>query len=476
MDRTYLFYDIETSGLNKSFDQVLQFAAIRTDLELNELERHEILVRLNPDVCPSPDAFLTHQLTIKGLSQGIPEYEAITLIHKLLNAPGTISVGYNSLGFDDEFLRFSFHRNLLPPYTHQYANNCSRMDIYPIVVIFYLFKPQILQWMQIDGTNTFKLEYLNCVNNFAKGNAHEAMTDVLVLLGLARALLKAPEIWEYLCGSFNKKIDIDRAAKLSCELFNEGIKCANGLLVNGSFGDKRSYQCPVLGLGMHNHYKNQSLWLALDSPDLSKTTTDSIPETTCVYRKRFGEPPILLPVIPRFLKHLSSNIQEVVKTNISWLKTNPDVLHSIMNYYKEYKYPEVPNVDIDSDLYSFGFLTDTEQMYCNKFHEADLEGKISMLDKFPNDRMHAQAFRILGRNYYDNLPARLKEEFYYYLKSIDVEDDINNPVDYRGEKRLTRKRALKRLSELKQKDQLSDKQRLIIKELEEYYLLMSRNK
>jgi exodeoxyribonuclease-1 len=35
--QTFLFYDIETTGLNKSFDQVLQFAAIRTDLKLQEI-------------------------------------------------------------------------------------------------------------------------------------------------------------------------------------------------------------------------------------------------------------------------------------------------------------------------------------------------------------------------------------------------------------------------------------------------------
>ena len=58
MQNSYLFYDIETSGLNKCFDQVLQFAAIHTDLELNELERHEILVKLNPDTIPAPQAML----------------------------------------------------------------------------------------------------------------------------------------------------------------------------------------------------------------------------------------------------------------------------------------------------------------------------------------------------------------------------------------------------------------------------------
>ncbi len=30
MTSSYLFYDIETTGLNKAFDQVLEFAAIRT--------------------------------------------------------------------------------------------------------------------------------------------------------------------------------------------------------------------------------------------------------------------------------------------------------------------------------------------------------------------------------------------------------------------------------------------------------------
>ena len=54
MTASYLFYDIETTGLNKAFDQVLQFAAIRTDPELNEIERHDIKVNLRPDVIPSP--------------------------------------------------------------------------------------------------------------------------------------------------------------------------------------------------------------------------------------------------------------------------------------------------------------------------------------------------------------------------------------------------------------------------------------
>ncbi len=121
---TYLFYDLETTGLNRAFDQVLQFSSIRTDLAFNELERHSINVSLRRDVIPSPEAMIVHGIDFTAVDGGLPELEAITEIHRLLNRPGTISLGYNTLGFDDEFLRFSFYRNLLPPYTHQFHQGC----------------------------------------------------------------------------------------------------------------------------------------------------------------------------------------------------------------------------------------------------------------------------------------------------------------------------------------------------------------
>src|SRR3989338_8344857 len=99
MTTTYLFYDIETTGLNKCFDQILQFAAVRTDLHLKELSRHEIQIRLNPDVISSPHGVLTNRISIQTMQQGETEFEAIRQIHRLMNTPGTISIGYNTLGF-----------------------------------------------------------------------------------------------------------------------------------------------------------------------------------------------------------------------------------------------------------------------------------------------------------------------------------------------------------------------------------------
>ena len=48
----FVFYDTETTGTDTTFDQILQFAAIRTDDDLNELDRFEIRCRLLPHVVP----------------------------------------------------------------------------------------------------------------------------------------------------------------------------------------------------------------------------------------------------------------------------------------------------------------------------------------------------------------------------------------------------------------------------------------
>src|SRR3990172_2270849 len=99
MAKTLLFYDIETTGLNKAFDQILQFAAIRTDEALKEIERYEINIKLNMDVVPSPQAMITHRIPIAATERGMDELEAIEKIHDLVNTPNTISLGYNTLGF-----------------------------------------------------------------------------------------------------------------------------------------------------------------------------------------------------------------------------------------------------------------------------------------------------------------------------------------------------------------------------------------
>jgi exodeoxyribonuclease-1 len=467
MKKTFLFYDIETSGRNPAFDQILQFAAIRTDLELNELERHELLIKLLPDTVPAPRALLTHQIPISESPNGMPEIEAVRQIHQWVNTPGTISIGYNSLSFDDEFLRFSFYRNLLPPYTHQYANQCGRADLYPILLLYFLFKPDVLDWPKREGKPSLKLEYLNEANRLAEGRAHQAISDVLATLALARRLANVSDMWRYALDYFDKKIAVERTNKLTLITIGS-YTFPLALYVEGSLGYEQRFLCPVLGLGSHHHYKNQTVWLRLDKPELATTTAANLTQTTWVMRKKINETGLLLPMQPRFLEILGAERQAIMAHNQNWLNRHPELLQKMAEYYLEYQYPEIPNVDIDAALYQIGFYSDSEQSLCARFHQELPDKKASFIDQFQNPNLRAQTLRLMGRHYLEYLPAHYREEYLTYLEKVNPQSPHEPLVDFRGGQRLTPTRALQEIAELKAAGDLTSKQLQLLDELEHY--------
>ena len=327
MTSSYLFYDIETTGLNKAFDQVLSFAAIRTDPGLNAIERHTITVKLRPDVIPSPGAILTNRIPVSDLSKGLCEFEAIEQIHQLMNQAGTVSLGYNTLGFDDEFLRFSFRRNLLPPYTHQFKNGCRRMDLFPMAVLYRLYKKEVITWPEIDGKPSLKLEHLNSANRMVSGRSHEAMVDVAATVELARRFYKKKKMWQYLEGYFDKETDAYRMQELPIAFQSGAGDHLKALVVSGEYGPGQNYQVPVVSIGTSIPYSNQTLWLRMDLPQLHQTTADTIAETSWIIRKRMGEPVILLPPQERYWKLIGKERNAVFEENLKWLKENPEIFH-----------------------------------------------------------------------------------------------------------------------------------------------------
>ncbi|MDF2529293.1 MAG: exodeoxyribonuclease [Gammaproteobacteria bacterium] len=465
---TLLFYDIESTGLSQCFDQVLQFAAIRTDLELNELERHEIIVKLNPDVIPSPYATITHHVGIADTAHGLNEFEAIKKIHALLNAPGTISLGYNTLGFDDEFLRFSFYRNLLTPYSHQFANDCRRMDLYPMAIMYHLFKPEVLNWPQIEGKVSLKLDQLSPANNLAKGPAHTAIVDVEATVELARRFKKDEKMWAYLCGHFDKATDQAREKKLQPAWQSQQAP-ALGLMFYGKFGSQSSYHAPVLNLGQHQHYRNQTLWLRLDKPELALTTESSIKESTWVLNKKYGEPGFILPMQEPYTQYLSEERRSIVEQNLAFLKNYPDILGKIIAYHQQYKHPVHPDTDIDAALYQNGFLTEAENKLCQRFHAQDTLGRIKMLQDL-SPKIQSMAVRVLGRHHYSELPPEYQQQFDAYLSRIFSLDEAILLSDYTQKKRYSLARAFAEIAELRQRPDLSPKQLALLEELEAYAL------
>ena len=311
---TYLFYDLETSGRNPAFDQILQFAAVRTDADFHELERHEFRIRLRSDVVPSPGALLVTGLNpFDCLTDGLTEYEAVCRMHELVNRPGTISVGYNSLTFDDLFLRFAFYRNLLPPYDHQFRNGCRRIDMFPITILYWLQESGVVEWPLVDGAPSLKLEHMNAANGLADGAAHDAMVDVLATLALARRLRGDGVVWAECQELFAEGKD---AHSRRLESLPQGF----ALLIGTNFGYDRKFQVPVLRLG---HQNGRHIWLQLDRPELQQINLHNITETAWISRTRAGEPPFVFPPKPH---QLSEDRQQLLKENVNWLREHADIL------------------------------------------------------------------------------------------------------------------------------------------------------
>ena len=473
MPATYLFYDIESTGLNKCFDQVLQFAAIRTDAELNELKRYEIRIKLNNDVLPAPMAILTHRIGIEQMQHGRNELDAIEEIHALFNEPGTISVGYNTLGFDDEFLRFSFHKNLLPPYTHQYANQCGRMDIFPMTVMTYLFNRTALEWPTINEKVSLKLEHLNAANQLASGQAHDAMVDVIATLNLARKLQQDRDRWEYMLGYFDKNTDISRMSSLEpCIESNKKI-FRQAIIVQSKLGVSNLFHAPVIELGQHQHYKNKTLWLRLDLSDLEKCTIDNVYENTFVINKKSGEQDLLLPTYPRFMQQLSEERKNTFEKNKQWLQNNLDIFFKIADYHQHYEYPTINNIDTDASLYTLGFPSFDEANLFKKFHEADLKKKMQLINYFKNTQRRTQAVRILGRNYYDKLSPELKSEYQEHLNDMKKN---KGATDFRNQHKSTCESIISEIESIFSEQKLDEEQRQLLSNYKKYITNITNKK
>ena len=95
------------ASLNPRYDRIAQAACIRTDMDFNQVGEPIVLYsKLSPDYLPSPDSCLVTGITPQEANEkGIPEAELIARLQAEFMVPDTITVGYNSINFDDEVIR-----------------------------------------------------------------------------------------------------------------------------------------------------------------------------------------------------------------------------------------------------------------------------------------------------------------------------------------------------------------------------------
>jgi len=198
---SFLFYDLETFGADPRRSRIAQFAAIRTDADLVEIEEPlDFLVRPADDLLPSPVATLITGIAPQdALRDGVPESEAFARMFEAMARPQTCTLGYNSLRFDDEFVRHGLFRNFFDAYEREWRGGNSRWDLLDVMRLAHALRPDGIVWPQREeGATSFKLEHLAAANGVRTGDAHEALSDVRALIGMARRLKSAqPRLWDY---------------------------------------------------------------------------------------------------------------------------------------------------------------------------------------------------------------------------------------------------------------------------------------
>jgi exodeoxyribonuclease-1 len=198
---TLYWHDYETFGIDPARDCPSQFAGIRTNESLEIIgEPLRLYCRPPLDRLPSPMASLVTGITPQdALDKGVPERTFIEQIHRELSVPGTCGVGYNSIRFDDEVTRYTLYRNFYDPYQREWKQGNSRWDIIDMIRLARALRPDGIEWPDYDdGSPCFKLEQLTLANGISHESAHDALSDVMATIAMARVVReKQPQLYQY---------------------------------------------------------------------------------------------------------------------------------------------------------------------------------------------------------------------------------------------------------------------------------------
>lgn len=207
MAQTFFFYDLETSGLNPRSDRIMQFAGQRTTLELEPIgEPYNLLVRLNDDTLPSPEALMVTGITPQQtIADGYSEAEFARILSEEICSEGTIVIGFNNIRFDDEFVRHLFWRTFHDPYEWCWKDGRSRWDLLDVVRMTRALRSEGIIWPEVDGKATNRLELITKVNGIDHFKAHDALSDVEALIAVTQLIkTEQPQLYQYLLGMRDK--------------------------------------------------------------------------------------------------------------------------------------------------------------------------------------------------------------------------------------------------------------------------------
>ena len=458
---SFYWYDLETTGLDPARDRITQFAGQRTDYELNNVgEPFSTYIQLPPEVAPSPEAFVLTRLSPQHIAAGLSEWDAFDKIRELFMQPQTCVLGYNSIKFDDEFIRYGLYRHLFDPYEREWRSGNRRADLIDVVRMTAALRPDGMNWPLDEGKPTFSLEKLASANGVESEGAHDAMVDVRASIGVARKIRDAqPRLWQY--SVENNK---DRIGSFVAPLFKQAF-----LHSSVYYGNSRYCIAPVLAVAKHPDFDNRVVLVDLmgdlevlikGSPtEISQSlkSTDSGKSRVPLYVVALNRLPFFAPMNTHNDKNAErtgidlGRVQDAVRT----LQNIPDLELRVRQVYAERnEYP--PSPFADEQLYdSFIPREDTEA--CRKIHKA-IQTNLPWPDVSFKDKRLSSLTKILRAHLRSNeLSEYEKLDYSSYVKAKLSVSDVGVTA------------RLKKIEELTNQT-VDSNSRTILAELKQYLL------
>jgi len=431
---TFYWHDYETFGANPAKDRPSQFAGVRTDADFNIIgEPLTIYCKPAKDMLPHPEACLiTGILPQEAAEKGVPEAEFIRQIHQEMAQPGTCVVGYNSIRFDDEVTRYTLYRNFYDPYAREYKNGSSRWDLIDLVRVCRALRPEGIEWPNHeDGSPSFKLEHLTEANGIGHESAHDAMSDVIATIELAKLIKqKQPKLFDYIFQLRSKK----KVSELLDVVRKKPVLHTSAMFPSTRF-------CTTLWMPLATHPTNNN---GVMGYDLTVDPTPLIELNAEQIRQRLFTPKDQLPEgverIP--LKTLHTNRCPVIATSkllddAAAQRLQIDLPQCRQHYQQlmqaaglEQKLADVflqqefaPQTDPDVMLYSGGFWGANDKQTMNQIRSSSPEQLATGDFHFDDKRLPTMLFRYRARNYPESLNAdeQLQWQDYCFQRLTDPE-------------------------------------------------------
>lgn len=416
MSQTFFFYDLETSGLDPREDRIMQFAGQRTTLDLEPIgEPYNILVTLNDDTLPSPDALMVTGITPQQTqADGMTEAEFARLLMNEVFTEDTIVVGFNSIRFDDEFIRALFWRTFTDPYEWSWRDGRSRWDLLDVVRMTRALRPEGIEWPVVDGKEVNKLELITKLNGIDHFKAHDALSDVEALIAVTKLVKeKQPQLYAHLLAFRDKKkvatlvnLDDKKPFVYVSGRYEAAYHKATVAfpLTSGRNGNVVVYDLrydPTPFLGKSSAELARCLYATRE--ERQKDGFISLPVKELQYNRAPAVAPLGVLERDNGWERISLSM-DVIEKHRALLLSTPSFAENVRSLYENR--PEFKKAtDPEARLYD-GFVSDTDKLRIENVRNADGDTLADLHPDFIDERLEGLLLHYKARNF----PRSLAED------------------------------------------------------------------